>query len=62
MKAKRKNRVDLVALGSIGSFCFIKRNGQIEPHTSLVSSFALFFFCCGHCLRVRDRVLYEPRG
>jgi hypothetical protein len=62
MKGKRKNRVDWVALGSIGSFCIIKRNGPIEPHTALVSSFALFFFCCGHCLWVRDRVLNELRG
>jgi hypothetical protein len=44
MKAKRKNRVDLVALGSIGPFCIKKQNGPIEPHTTLLSSFALFFF------------------
>jgi hypothetical protein len=44
MKAKRKNRVDLVALGSIGPFCIKKQNGPIKPHTTLLSSFALFFF------------------
>jgi hypothetical protein len=44
MKTKRKNRVDLVALGSIGPFCVIKQNGPIKPHTTLLSSFAPFFF------------------
>jgi hypothetical protein len=43
MKAKRKKRVELVARGSIGPFWLLTQNGQIEPHWSLISSFALFF-------------------
>jgi hypothetical protein len=51
-----------VALGSIGPFCVIKQNGPIEPHTTLLSSFAPFFFCCGHCSQVKDRVFNGLSG
>ena len=41
-KSKRKKRVELVARGSIGPFWLLTQNGQIKPHWSLISSFALF--------------------
>jgi hypothetical protein len=40
---KEKKRVELVAQGLIGPFWLLMQNGQIEPHRSLISSFALFF-------------------
>jgi hypothetical protein len=40
---KEKKRVELVAQGSIGPFWLLTQNGQIKPHGSLISSFALFF-------------------
>ncbi len=42
-RKKEKKRVELVARGSIGPFWLLTQNGQIEPHRSLISSFALFF-------------------
>jgi hypothetical protein len=42
-KEKGKKTVELVAQGLIGPFWLLMQNGQIEPHRSLISSFALFF-------------------